>query len=74
MPHVRTPPYYHQSIRKLARYHRTIKSECLRPGTPLSLEDAQRITTDFVTRYNEQRLHSDIGYVTPQDKGHLRRT
>ncbi len=68
MTHVRTSPYYPQSNGKLERYHRTIKSECLRPGTPLSLEDAQRISTDFVTRYNEQRLHSSIGYVTPRDK------
>jgi putative transposase len=68
MTHVRTSPYYPQSNGKLERYHRTIKSECLRPGTPLSLEDACRITSSFVKRYNEERLHSAIGYVTPQDK------
>lgn len=68
MTHVRTSPYYPQSNGKLERYHRTIKSECLRPGTPLSLEDAQRITADYVARYNDQRLHSAIGYVTPLDK------
>jgi transposase InsO family protein len=68
MTHVRTSPYYPQSNGKLERYHRTIKSECLRPGTPLSLDDAKRITQDFVTRYNNQRLHSAIGYVTPGDK------
>ena len=53
---------------KLERYHRTIKVECIRPGTPLSLEDARRIVTDFVSHYNEVRLHSAIGYVTPLDK------
>lgn len=68
MTHVRTSPYYPQSNGKIERYHRTIKSECLRPGTPLSIEDARRITEGFVTRYNEQRLHSAIGYVTPLDK------
>jgi len=52
----------------LERYHRTIKAECIRPGTPLSLEDARRIVTDFVSHYNEVRLHSAIGYVTPLDK------
>lgn len=40
----------------------------LRPLTPLSLDDARRVSEDFVTRYNEERLHSAIGYVTPRDK------
>jgi transposase InsO family protein len=68
MTHVRTSPYYPQSNGKLERFHRTIKSECLRPGTPLSLDDARRITDGFVNQYNEQRLHSAVGYVTPKDK------
>jgi transposase InsO family protein len=68
MTHVRTSPYYPQSNGKIERYHRTIKSDCLRPGTPLTIEDARRITDDFVTKYNNQRLHSAIGYVTPKDK------
>jgi len=68
MTHVRTSPYYPQSNGKLERYHRTIKSECLRPGTPLCLDDARRITEKYVGEYNETRLHSALGYVTPQDK------
>ena len=39
-----------------------------RSETPLSLEDARRIVADFVAHYNEVRLHSAIGYVTPADK------
>ena len=35
--------------------------------TPLSLEDARRMVTGFVAHYNEDRLHSSIGYVTPKD-------
>lgn len=72
MTHVRTSPYYPQSNGKLERYHRTIKSECIRPGTPLSLDDARRIVARFVHAYNETRLHSAIGYVTPLDKLHGR--
>lgn len=68
MSHVRTSAYYPQSNGKLERYHRTAKQECIRPKTPLSLEDARRIMAEFVTTYNEQRLHSAIGYVTPADK------
>ena len=65
---MRTSPYYPQSNGKLERWHRSVKGECIRPGTPLSLEDAQRLVADYVTHYNTVRLHSAIGYVTPQDK------
>ncbi len=68
MTHVRTSPYYPQSNGKLERWHRSVKSECIRPGTPLSLEDARRLVGDYVVHYNTVRLHSAIGYVTPKDK------
>jgi putative transposase len=67
MTHVKTSPYYPQSNGKLERWHRTIKSQCLRPGTPLSVEDARRLTREFVEHYNNVRLHSAIGYITPKD-------
>ena len=67
MTHVRTSPYYPQSNGKLERYHRTLKSDCIRTKTPLSLEDARRIVKEFVDEYNTQRLHSALGYITPQD-------
>ncbi len=68
MTHVKTSPYYPQSNGKLERYHRTVKGTCIRVKTPLSLEDARRLVTDFVDHYNNKRLHSAIGYVTPKDK------
>jgi putative transposase len=68
MTHVRTSPYYPQSNGKLERFHGSIKGECLRPGTPISLEDALRIVGHYVEHYNQVRLHSAIGYVTPADK------
>jgi len=68
MTHVRTSPYYPQSNGKLERYHRTVKNDCIRPGTPLSLADARRIVGRFVDHYNHVRLHSAVGYVAPADK------
>jgi len=68
MTHVKTSPYYPQSNGKLERYHKTIKGTCIRVQTPLSLEDARRVVVDFVDHYNNNRLHSAIGYVTPKDK------
>ncbi|MBU2551276.1 MAG: IS3 family transposase [Proteobacteria bacterium] len=68
MTHVRTSPYYPQSNGKIERWHGSLKQECIRPGTPLSLEDARRLITGYVEHYNTVRLHSAIGYVTPKDK------
>jgi len=68
MTHVRTSPYYPQSNGKMERWHQSAKTECIRPQTPQSLEDALRIVTKYVDQYNTVRLHSAIGYVTPQDK------
>ena len=65
MKHVRTSPYYPQSNGKIERYHRTIKSDCIRPLSPLCLEDAKRGVEKYVLEYNTIRLHSAIGYVTP---------
>jgi transposase InsO family protein len=68
MTHVKTSPYYPQSNGKIERWHQSLKSECIRKGTPLCLEDARRIVEQYVIRYNTVRLHSAIGYITPQDK------
>jgi hypothetical protein len=62
-----TSPYYPQSNGKLERWHKSLKWGCIRPGTPLSLEDAKRLIQRYVDRYNNVRLHSAIGYVTPND-------
>jgi len=68
MTHVRTSPYYPQSNGKKERWFGTLKRECLRPGTPISLEDARRLVARFVEHYNTVWLHSAIGYVAPADK------
>lgn len=67
MTHVKKSPYYPQSNGKIERWHKTLKGDCIRVKTPLSLDDARRIVAEYVAHYNEVRLHSAIGYVTPQD-------
>ena len=68
MTHVRTSVYYPQSNDKLERWHKTLKMECVRPGPPLSLQQARKLVEKYVHYYNKNRLHSAIGYVTPRDK------
>lgn len=67
MTHVRTSPYYPQSNGKLERWHKSLKSECIRPGTPLTPQDGRRLIQQYVDHYNMVRLHSAIGFVTPAD-------
>ncbi len=68
MTHVRTSPYSPQSHGKIERWHKSLKTECIRRQTPSTLDDARRAVDGFVTEYNTKRLHSAIGYVTPHDK------
>jgi len=68
MTHVRTSPCYPQSNGKIERWHQSLKGECIRPGTPLCLDDARRLIGRYVDHYNNVRLHSALGYVTPADQ------
>lgn len=67
LSHVRITPYYPQSNGKIERVNRTLKSEAIRPANLESLDDARRVITKFVAHYNGVRLHSAVGYVTPND-------
>ena len=67
MTHVRPSPYYPQSNGKIERWHKSLKGEYICPGTPLSLEDARRLVKGYVEHYNNIRLNSAIGYITPKD-------
>jgi transposase InsO family protein len=68
MTHVRTSPFYPQSNGKLERWHGSLKRECIRPACPEDVEDARRRIAAFVQEYNQVRLHSALGYLTPADK------
>lgn len=68
MTHVKTSPFYPQSNGKIERFHKSYKMECVRPKTPLSMEDAIRETEKYVNKYNNERLHGAIGYIAPIGK------
>lgn len=68
MTHVRTSPYYPQSNGKIESWHKTLKTTTIRPKAPESREEAIAVVTKFVEHYNNVRLHSAIGYVTPATK------
>jgi len=68
MTHVKTSPYYPQSNGKMERWYKTLKGDCIRTQVPLSLDDARRIVADYVEHYNHVRLHSAIGYLTPNHR------
>jgi transposase InsO family protein len=61
------PPPVSQSNGKIERWHKSLKAECIRPGTPLSLDDARRLVAGYVEHYNNVRLNSAIGYIRPKD-------
>lgn len=61
LTHVKASPYYPQSNGKTERWHKSLKSDCIRPGTPLNIEQARRLIANFVEHYNTVRLHSAIG-------------
>ena len=49
-------------------WHQSLKLECIRPKTPLDIDDTKRLVGEFVKYCNTVRLHSAIGYITPKDK------
>lgn len=67
MTHVRTAPYHPQSNGKIERWHKTLKGDAIRVASPQSPEQARTVVGKYVDHYNGVRLHSAIGYVTPND-------
>jgi len=63
----KTSPYYPQSNGKIERWHRTIKSQAIRRFQPEDPDQGRSIVENFVNHYNNPRLHSAVGYITPAD-------
>lgn len=66
--HVRTSPYYPQSNGKIERFHGTLKDATFRSTDYQNIDDAKVGVQKFIDYYNDIRLHSSLGYVTPTDK------
>ena len=64
--HVTTSVYYPQSNGKIERWHESFKSECVRRKCMTDLDHARLEIAAYIDFYNERRLHSAIGYVTPR--------
>jgi putative transposase len=65
--HVTTSVNYPQANGKIERFHRTISEECLRIKSPVTVEDFRVYISDYVNYYNQERLHSALNYLTPED-------
>lgn len=68
LTHARISPNYPQSNGKIERFHGSLKGECVNQKALTSFEQAQSVIDDYIVHYNNKRLHSSIGYVTPLDK------
>jgi len=52
----------------MERWNKSFKIEGWRPGLAGDVAQARAMTGKYVKHYNEVRLHSAIGYITPKDK------
>jgi transposase InsO family protein len=65
--HTCTRANHPQSNGKLERFHRTLKTEHTRRSAYVDDADARVRMALWLAYYNSERLHSAIGYLTPDD-------
>jgi len=47
------------------RFIRTVKEECLWQHHLKTLEDVERVLSEWIPRYNTMRCHQSMGYLIP---------
>lgn len=67
LQHVKTSIAYPQANGKIEIFHKTINNECLKTTSLIDLDDARKQIAAFIKKYNSQRLHSSLFYLTPED-------
>ncbi|MDR1277416.1 MAG: integrase core domain-containing protein [Treponema sp.] len=71
--HTFTRANHPQSNGKLERFHRTLKTEHTRRSAYVDDDDARVRMALWLAYYNSERLHSALGYLTPDDVFYGRR-
>jgi len=56
-----------QSNGKIERFNGLVRQECLRPESPVTVEEVQKVVGQYIEEYNNRRLHSSIDYMRPVD-------
>jgi putative transposase len=64
---IRTSIANPQANGKIEAYFKTLSRECLRRRSFIGIEDARKQIAGYVDRYNNERLHSSLGYLRPRD-------
>ena len=67
LQHIRTSVAYPQANGKIERFHRSLEEECLRKTSMIDMQDARSQVAGYIAKYNCQRLHSSLYYLTPED-------
>lgn len=62
-----TAVHHPQSCGRLERWHRTLKEECLWQDEWETLRQVDDAVWRYVRHYNEERIHSALGYRTPME-------
>ena len=63
----KTPFHCPEGNSVVERFMRTLKEECLWQHHLNTLEDVERILSEWIPRYNTQRRHQSLGYLTPAE-------